>query len=209
MGFLRNLFGKKQPTQTPSSSEPTHAKGGSNVESTISQSNKPTCTRCGKVLEEAANMFPQAKVIGTIPILYKGVICTKCGKIECVNCKGASLQAPCSWCGGKVTPVTEDLLNSKASRKVAHVLILKRGSKPDNDAGYVQQVLKTLAPEVFKSPGVQVRARFLTGSVDQTYVIGAAMTEFGADVGDKYDLWTENFSDADGDGGILLKAFYK
>jgi hypothetical protein len=35
------------------------------------------------------------------------------------------------------------------------------------------------------------------------------MNELGADVGDKYDLWTENFSDADGDGGMLLKAFYK
>lgn len=98
-------------TATPSSSEPTKAKGGSNVELITSQINKPTCTRCGKVLEKSP-LFEGEVIGGTLPMLYKGLICTKCGKIECPNCKGAILHAPCSWCGGKVTPATEDKLKA-------------------------------------------------------------------------------------------------
>jgi hypothetical protein len=73
------------------------------------QMNKPTCTRCGKVLEKKP-LFEGKVIGGTLPMLYVGLICTKCGKIECKNCKGARLEAPCSWCGSKVTPATEDKL---------------------------------------------------------------------------------------------------
>jgi hypothetical protein len=77
--------------------------------------NQPTCTRCKKVLEKTP-MVEGEVIGGTLPMLYKGLICTKCGKIECTNCKGAILQAPCSWCGGKVTPAgsaLDLLLSSK------------------------------------------------------------------------------------------------
>jgi hypothetical protein len=125
----------------------------------------------------------------------------------------ALLQGQCPGCSGSTVVTTFDPARIKArkvGRKVAYVLIMKRGSEPENDSLYVQQVLKRLAPEAFDSPGVKVHARFQTGPVDQTGAVFAAMEAFGADVGNnKYDLWTEDFSDADGDGGLLLKAFYK
>lgn len=77
----------------------------------------PSCTCCGNILDESAPYHsPQAVVIGTFPVLYKGVVCLSCGQIECTICKGERLQAPCSSCGGRVTPATQDALKN-APRK--------------------------------------------------------------------------------------------
>lgn len=79
----------------------------------------PSCTRCGKVLQESPWEFaPQAVVIGRFPVLYKGVVCVTCGHIDCTECKGDALETPCSACGGRVTPATQDALN-RAPRKAS------------------------------------------------------------------------------------------
>lgn len=67
------------------------------------------CTRCNKLLQEV-DMSHGVMTIGTLPTLYKGVICNKCGKIECTHCKGNSFDKPCSWCKGDVSPAYEHLL---------------------------------------------------------------------------------------------------
>ena len=105
------------------------------------------------------------------------------------------------------------LFQSKQPRhgKIAHLLVMKRGPKPNNDVWYLRQVVQTLVPEALGDPSVQIKARWQTGQVDETYAIGAAFTDFDDDVGDtdKYVIATQEFSDADGDGGLLLKVFNK
>ena len=64
----------------------------------------PICASCGKILEKDKSPFAAR---GIIPPLYTGVICNKCGKIECVDCKTDKMDAPCSWCGGDVSPAFE------------------------------------------------------------------------------------------------------
>lgn len=69
--------------------------------------NYPICASCGKILEKDKSPFAAR---GIIPPLYTGVICNKCGKIECVDCKTDKMDAPCSWCGGDVSPAFEHKL---------------------------------------------------------------------------------------------------
>jgi hypothetical protein len=40
----------------------------------------------------------------SLPTLYSGVICTRCGRIECTTCRLGGATRPCFWCGGKVEP---------------------------------------------------------------------------------------------------------
>ena len=40
----------------------------------------PICSKCGIVFEKAEDTHPNAMVIGTLPVLYKGVVCESCGK---------------------------------------------------------------------------------------------------------------------------------
>ena len=68
-----------------------------------------SCTRCNKLLE-TVDMSHGTTTIGTLPTLYDGVICKKCGKIECTNCKGTPIHKPCSWCKGEVSPAYQNLL---------------------------------------------------------------------------------------------------
>ncbi len=41
--------------------------------------------------------------------VYAGVVCTRCGKIECNKCKNkkGDVKSPCSWCGYPVTGVIQ------------------------------------------------------------------------------------------------------
>jgi hypothetical protein len=89
--------------------------------------------------------------------------------------------------------------------------MMKRGAKPTNDAWYIQQVVQTTTPEALTSPGVKIAARWQVGTIDQMGAMMHALSQFGNDVGDtaKYDLTIENFSDADGDGGMVLVAYHK
>lgn len=70
----------------------------------------PICGRCKKNLEKLDISRGAMTFGGSIPTLYKGVICTKCHKIECTDCKGYKLDAPCSWCGENVSPAYDYLL---------------------------------------------------------------------------------------------------
>jgi hypothetical protein len=71
-----------------------------------------TCTRCHQPLERV-DMSRGAMTVGSnLPTLYAGVICNKCGKVECSNCKGSPVDKPCSWCGGAVSPAYEHLLSN-------------------------------------------------------------------------------------------------
>jgi ribosomal protein L37E len=67
--------------------------------------NKVQCSRCGKSLVEL-NMSRGALTFGgRVPVLYNGVICSRCGKIECTDCRrGIPIDAPCRWCGSEVYP---------------------------------------------------------------------------------------------------------
>ncbi len=69
-----------------------------------------SCHRCGTHLERL-NMARGAVTFGgSLPVLYGGVVCEVCRKIECSACKGSPLEAPCGWCGGRVSPAYENLL---------------------------------------------------------------------------------------------------
>jgi hypothetical protein len=104
-----------------------------------------------------------------------------------------------------------DKSTTREKHRIAYLLVLKRGEKPANDAWYIQQVAKNMIPELFDSPGVTIGAHWRVGSVDQTQAIFHALREFGNDVADatKYEIRTEEFSDADGDGGMVLIAYHK
>lgn len=67
------------------------------------------CNRCGSCPE----------IITTdLGSMYKGVRCNECKKIECLNCKGLPPDRPCSWCGGKVSPI--GYVNEPVSTGVSH-----------------------------------------------------------------------------------------
>lgn len=68
-----------------------------------------TCAKCRKTLAPM-DWSRGAVTLGTLPTLYDGVICSTCGKLECVACKGSKVDAPCSWCSGPVSPAYENLL---------------------------------------------------------------------------------------------------
>lgn len=60
------------------------------------------CARCGKDLQ----IIRDEKVMFWRMVVYGGVVCTKCQKVECIVCKGdQTTDIPCSWCGSKVNPV--------------------------------------------------------------------------------------------------------
>ncbi len=42
------------------------------------------------------------------PLLWQGVFCSKCKKIECYECKGWPINLPCSWYGAHVLAVAEN-----------------------------------------------------------------------------------------------------
>jgi HEAT repeat protein len=71
----------------------------------------PTCTRCKKNLARVDMSRGAVTIGGPLPTLYCGVVCESCRKVECEDCKGANLAAPCSWCGNPVSPAYEHLLH--------------------------------------------------------------------------------------------------
>ena len=104
------------------------------------------------------------------------------------------------------------MAESKKHRKVAYVLLLKQGEKPADEGKYAQEVFEALAPEVFSNMDVRIDTRYQVGPVDlinQYYIMGAVMRVLGSDISKKYDIWTEKFTDAEGDRGILVEALYK
>jgi hypothetical protein len=79
------------------------AKESSNVISEVG--NKVQCSRCGKSLVELNMSRGALPFGGRVPVLYNGIICSRCGKIECTDCRrGIPINAPCRWCGSEVYP---------------------------------------------------------------------------------------------------------
>jgi len=89
--------------------------------------------------------------------------------------------------------------------KVVYVLIMKRGNEPNNPSWYIEQILKSLEPEALKCPSAKIKSTWNCGYVDQEQAVASAFQAFGSNINNpKYNVFTEKFSDADGDGGILL-----
>jgi hypothetical protein len=70
----------------------------------------PTCYRCRKSLARIDLAQGAQTIAGQTPILYEGVVCIQCKKIECGSCKDSNTQAPCSSCGGEVKPAYDHYL---------------------------------------------------------------------------------------------------
>lgn len=103
------------------------------------------------------------------------------------------------------------MAESKKNRKVAYVLLLKQGVKPADVAKYAREVFEALAPEVFNNIDVRIDTRYQVGPVDdidEYYIMGAVMAALGSDI-EKYEIWTEKFTDTKGDRGIIVEALYK
>ncbi|HNR32143.1 MAG TPA: DUF488 domain-containing protein [Candidatus Hydrogenedentes bacterium] len=110
-----------------------------------------------------------------------------------------------------------DVLTEAVSRGVvdktlpAFLLVMKRGGAPADDAWYVDQVIGTLVPQARSASSVKIKALWDTGEVDQATAAAALALHFGKEALDaaKYHIMLETFTDADGDGGVLVKAFEK
>ena len=72
---------------------------------------EPGCSLCGRKLR-ALEQNRYANVSGSLPILYDGVICKKCGAIICMACQGTPPSKPCKKCSGEVAPAYADELPS-------------------------------------------------------------------------------------------------
>jgi hypothetical protein len=67
-----------------------------------------SCSRCRKPLRPVDPAREGFVVYegdhSSLPILYSGVICTRCGRIECTTCRLGGMSRPCYSCGGRVEP---------------------------------------------------------------------------------------------------------
>jgi len=90
-----------------------------------------SCSRCKKNLR-AVDLAREGFIIyegdhSSLPTLYSGVICTRCGRIECTNCRMGGVSRPCFWCGGKVEPAYDHAIhrhrraNPSASRLLKNI----------------------------------------------------------------------------------------
>jgi len=67
-----------------------------------------SCSRCAQhLVAKPVAAAPGVLEFGDrLPALFDAVICGDCGRLECSACKraGGAVDAPCSWCGGRVSP---------------------------------------------------------------------------------------------------------
>jgi hypothetical protein len=73
-----------------------------------------SCSRCKKALR-AVDVAREGFIVyegdhSQLPTLYSGVVCTRCGKVECTNCRLGGISRPCFWCGNKVEPAYDHAL---------------------------------------------------------------------------------------------------
>jgi len=73
-----------------------------------------SCSRCKKSLR-VVDIAREGFIVyegdhSSLPTLYSGVICTRCGKVECTNCRLGGMSRPCFWCGSKVEPAYDHAL---------------------------------------------------------------------------------------------------
>lgn len=74
------------------------------------RSRAPGCHRCRGELNSLDMSRGAANVGAPLPTLFNGVVCERCRKIECMKCKGTAPSAPCTWCGGQVSPAFSHLV---------------------------------------------------------------------------------------------------
>jgi hypothetical protein len=67
---------------------------------------------CGRCRKPLAAIGMNHGFGGQLPTLYNGVVCNVCRKLECTQCKGSRVDAPCSWCGASVSPAYEHLIRA-------------------------------------------------------------------------------------------------
>jgi hypothetical protein len=84
MPFWENMMKKLEPKNAKPESR----------DNRTTQKPKPKvqCSKCSKELALSSRLP-----------MYMGVVCDKCKKIECADCK-EPLDSPCSWCKGTVSP---------------------------------------------------------------------------------------------------------
>ncbi len=98
-------------------------------------STRPSCSRCGAALQRLQQSPPGAVTFGgPLPTLYRGVTCTICRRAECTDCKGSTLHAPCSWCGGRVAPAWADQIQGRATNVSGPQLL----PRPDDFEDFLQ-----------------------------------------------------------------------
>ncbi|RMF78464.1 MAG: hypothetical protein D6737_14630, partial [Chloroflexi bacterium] len=104
-------------------------------------------------------------------------------------------------------PLSKEYL---ATLKVAYVLILKKGAEPENAQRYVNQVIQSLVPQAFSSPGAKITTWWNHGAAEVNDILAVALIHSPDAIDhNKYIITTEKFTDALGDSGILLKSFHK
>ncbi|MBN2207224.1 MAG: hypothetical protein JW742_07455 [Candidatus Aminicenantes bacterium] len=67
-----------------------------------------SCSRCKKPLR-VVDIAREGFIVyegdhSQLPTLYSGVICTRCGRVECTSCRLGGISRPCFWCGGRIEP---------------------------------------------------------------------------------------------------------
>jgi len=82
------------------------------------------CSSCSQKLT-SLNLSQGAIVtLGESKVLYSGVICKNCFKIECNSCKGLLNNAPCRWCGGEVAPAYDDFFTKYVATQIQKKLFI-------------------------------------------------------------------------------------
>ena len=64
----------------------------------------PSCGTCKKELEVLRFAIRESASSSRPTIVYGGIVCTECKRIQCSDCKGNPQLSPCKWCEGKVAP---------------------------------------------------------------------------------------------------------
>jgi hypothetical protein len=66
--------------------------------------------------------------IGGGRILYEGIVCLSCGKVQCKLCKGNPMTAACKYCGSEVKPAYAHYLSNKTKSSSCFVATAVFGS---------------------------------------------------------------------------------
>jgi len=88
-----------------------------------------SCNRCNRIMR-AVDTASEGFIVyegdhSSLPTLYSGVICTKCGRIECTVCRLGGVSRPCFWCGNKVEPAYDYALLRRARTSSPAARLLK------------------------------------------------------------------------------------
>ncbi len=84
---------------------------------------RPKCARCRRTLELTEMNRGATLIFGNpLPVLYIGIVCQSCGRIECGACKtlAGRIDAPCSACGGAVKPAYENYVRPQQAFRAGY-----------------------------------------------------------------------------------------